>query len=395
MWIVGMIDKIGVAVVATNQKFLTDLHLVGQNAKIGSLVSALLLSYGIGFFLWGWLTDRLGPKKCASVGLFCWGLSTALAAIAPSFEVLFISRILLGLSEAFLWPVSNSLTARWFPLSERGRAKSIWINGTNIGPGITGFLITFLLATVEWRGVFWFLTAAAWLICLPMVLFLVSDDPSMDKRVSQAELKIIKQEQLTTDRKQAETNIRKTLKYWLVVLSFGINILGVYGLATWFPSYLANAKHFSMKTTSFYMLFAYGLALLITFWIGSYTDKTHKKAIWTFFGYLGAAIFLFLSAQIPSPVVDAVLVGGALTLLQGFTTPMIHGVLHSMSPTEEIGKNTGIMSGVANFIAAFVPTAMGALITIGHGSYAYAFALLIGAFLIASSCGFYLSKRGY
>ncbi|WCK52315.1 hypothetical protein PP175_12670 [Aneurinibacillus sp. Ricciae_BoGa-3] len=69
--------------------------------------------------------------------------------------------------------------------------------------------------------------------------------------------------------------------------------------------------------------------------------------------------------------------------------------MHSMSTTEEIGKNTGIMSGVANFIAAFVPTAMGALITFGHGSYAYAFALLIVAFLIAAFCGLMLTRKGY
>jgi hypothetical protein len=50
LWIVGMIDKIGVAVIATNKTFLTDMHLVGQIAKIGSLVSAMLFSYGIGFY---------------------------------------------------------------------------------------------------------------------------------------------------------------------------------------------------------------------------------------------------------------------------------------------------------------------------------------------------------
>jgi MFS family permease len=395
MWIVGMIDKIGVAVIATNKTFLTDMNLIGQNAKIGSLVSAMLFSYGIGFFLWGYFTDRLGPRLCAIIGLSGWGLSTAMAAMAPNFETLFISRILLGLTEAFLWPVSNSLTARWFPLNERGRAKSIWINGTNIGPGITGFLVTFLLASFEWRGVFWFLTAAALFVCLPMVIFLVRDLPAKDQRVSEKELAHIQAGQLIVENKSGEKNIRSTLKYWLTVLSFGVNILGVYGIATWFPSYLANAKHFSSKETSFYMLFAYAVALIVTFWIGAHTDKTHKKAIWTFRGYLGGAIFLFLASQIDSPVADALLVGGALTLLQGFTTPMVHGIMHSMSTTEEIGKNTGIMSGVANMIAAFIPAAMGALITLGHGSYAYAWTLLIGAFIIAAACGLMLKQRGY
>jgi sugar phosphate permease len=252
-----------------------------------------------------------------------------------------------------------------------------------------------LLAAFEWRGVFWFLTAAAFFICLPMVVFLVKDEPSKDKRVSMQELHHIQSGQLSKTGKSGENNIRTTLKFGLVVFSFGVNILGVYGLATWFPSYLANAKHFSPQLTSFYMLFAYALALCITIWIGMHTDKTGKKAVWTLLGYSGAAVFLFLGSQIASPVADALLVGGALTFLQGFTTPMIHGIMHSMSATEEIGKNTGIMSGVANIIAAFVPATMGALITLGHGSYMYAFSLLIFAFLLAALTGWLLKRRGY
>ncbi|GMA59950.1 hypothetical protein NZD89_10305 [Alicyclobacillus fastidiosus] len=39
MWIIGVIDKIGVAVIATNKPFLQDMHLAGHNGLIGSLTS--------------------------------------------------------------------------------------------------------------------------------------------------------------------------------------------------------------------------------------------------------------------------------------------------------------------------------------------------------------------
>ena len=90
IWIIGMLDKIGVAVIATNQKFLTDMHLVGQNALIGSLVTALLFSYGIGYFIWGWLTDRFGPKRCAVVGLARrppWSNRRAMTSCSPKISV--------------------------------------------------------------------------------------------------------------------------------------------------------------------------------------------------------------------------------------------------------------------------------------------------------------------
>lgn len=396
IWIIGMLDKIGVAVIATDKKFLTDMHLIGQNALIGSLVSALLFSYGIGYFFWGWLTDRFGPKRCGVVGLILWGISTGMAAISPNFTILFISRCILGLSEAFLWPVSNSLTARWFPHSERGRAKSIWINGVSIGAGIAGFVVLGLIQLTTWRGIFWVLTGLAFLVCLPMMLLLVKDDPEKDKRVSVEELRHIKSEPVNT--KGKEFNDKPAIltnSYWLIVISFTATTLGVYGLGTWFPSYLNKFMNFNQGITSMIMLFAWSAAMLLTFWVGPRTDKTHKKAVWNIIGFLGAAIVLILTLFGFSAVADALLVGAAVALIQGFTTPIGQGLIHSISKTDNIGMDTGVLSGFSNIVAAFGPTIMGALISVGHGTYIYSFAFLIIVFLISAGCGVILKQRGY
>jgi sugar phosphate permease len=396
IWIVGMLDKIGVAVIATDQNFLTDMHLIGQNALIGSLVTALLFSYGIGYFFWGWLTDRFGPKRCGVVGLIFWGVSTALAAISPNFTMLFISRCLLGLSEAFLWPVSNSLTARWFPYSERGRAKSIWINGVSIGAGIAGFVILGLLQLTTWRGIFWILTGLSFIICLPMMLLLINDDPEKDKRVSEEELRHIKSVPNNTAKKENSNKpALLTNNYWLIVISFTATTLGVYGLGTWFPSYLKKVMHFNHTLTSIIMLCAWSTAMILTFWVGSRTDKTQKKAVWNIVGFLGAAIVLVLTLLGHSAIADALLVGAAVALIQGFTTPIGQGLIHSVSNTENIGMDTGILSGFSNVVAAFGPMIMGALITVGNGSYKYSFTFLIIVFLISAGCGVILKRRGY
>jgi MFS family permease len=395
LWIVGVIDKIGVSVIATNPVFLREMHLIGNNALIGSLVSALLFSYGIGFFVWGWLTDKFGPRRCALIGLAFWGISTGIAAVSPDFTTLFLSRILLGFSEAFLWPVSNSLTARWFPLSERGRAKAIWVNGISVGSGIAGFVVTSLIGIFAWRGVFWFLTLAALLLCIPMVFFLVKDFPSQDPRVSETELQHIQTEQIVEEIEHKNQNIMTYKSYWMIVISFTGTVLGVYGLGSWFPSYLAIVKHFSPSKTSSFMLLAYGIALIITFWVGAHTDKTHRKAIMNFWGFIGAALFLFFASYIPSATIDALMVGFAIAMIQGITTPMGHGLMHSISATNRIGRDTGLMTGVSNMVAAFGPTIMGALINLAHGKYVLAFSFLIATFIISAACNIYLNRRGY
>ncbi|MGH3171381.1 MAG: hypothetical protein ACRDN0_36665, partial [Trebonia sp.] len=45
--------------------------------------------------------------------------------------------------------------------------------------------------------------------------------------------------------------------------------------------------------------------------------------------------------------------------IEGFTTIAGQGVLHSIAPNERMGRAIGIMTGTANFIAAFGATIMG------------------------------------
>ncbi|MCL6632464.1 MAG: MFS transporter [Alicyclobacillus herbarius] len=397
IWIIGMFDKIGVAVIATNKTFLADMGLLGHNALIGSLVTIMLFTYGLGFFFWGPLVDRWGPRSCAIVGLIGWAFSTFLAAVSTNFTVLMVSRGLLGLAEGFLWPVSNALTAQWFPLRERGRAKAIWINGTNIGPALAGFLVIGLMGEFHWRGVFWFLTGAALIICLPMVLFLVKNDPGEDKRVSKVELELITNQQVSLA-ESAGGEKKATVStgvFWLIVVAEIANVFGVFGLMTWFPTYLENAKHVSPGAMSTYLLLGFGVALLLTIWVGSHTDKTHKKAVWLIWGFVLGAISLFLAAITGPAIGCALFLCASIAFINGITTPMIHGVIHSMSYTGSIGGNTGVMTGVGNTIGAFAPTIMGALVTVASGHYFLAFAFLIGTFLIAALVSIFPSRYGY
>lgn len=394
VWVVGMIDKIGVSVIATNKSFLSEMHLETNHALVGSLVSALLFSYGIGFFIWGALVQRFGPKKSAISGLLLWALSTMLAATAQSFEWLFISRITLGFAEACLWPVSHTLTARWFPLNERGRAKSIWANGTNIGPAISGFLVIAVINAFEWRGVFWFLTALALVICIPLLIFFIKDDPKQDKRVSQNEIDLILSEQLHIEENE-ENHSGKKGSLLLVIIANSACQLGFFGFATWFPSYLAITKHFDQKSMSSYMLLAYGLSLITMIILGRIIDKTNRKAIWNIWAYIGAGLLLLIAGQSSSAVAAALCVALAICLIGGVTTLVSQGLLHSITPTPQMGRNSGIMQGSSSTIAAFGPTIMGALLTLGGGQYGFAFAFLIVVFLIGAVSSMILNRQGY
>jgi MFS family permease len=392
MWIVGMIDKVGVGVIATNNSFLASKHLAGKPTEIGLLTTVMLIFYGVFMPVWGTLTDRYGARKCSIAGLILWGLSTLLAASANGLVVLLISRAILGAAEGFLWPVSNALTARWFPLSERGRAKSIWINGINAGLAISGFLVIGVIGISGWRGVFIVLSALALLVCVPAAIFFVRDDPAQHPRVTSAELTLIKGDRLDAGKSTLSRELR-TGAYWLAVVAWTANNFGVFGLATWFPTYLEKNEGLSAGDTSLFIALAFVLCLVAEPLVGWASDRMHRKAIWLFTGFALAVVFLAITRASSAVTVQLVGVIGAIVGIEGFTTIAGQGVLHSIAPNERIGRAVGVMSGTGNFIAAFGATIMGALI--GLGGFSAAFTFLMAVFAVGCLAAILLHRSRY
>jgi MFS family permease len=388
MWIVGMVDKVGVGVIATNHTFLADMKLAGKPAEIGLLTTVMLVFYGIALPVWGILTDRFGPRACAIAGLVLWAVSTLIAAFATGLAVLLFSRALLGAAEGFLWPVSNALTARWFPLSERGRAKSVWINGINLGFAISGFLVIGVIGLSGWRGVFLLLSALALVVCVPAAVFGIRDDPAAHPRISPAELAVIRSGRL----RAAQREIRSGA-YWIAVAAWVANNIGVFGLASWFPTYLEKNEHISAGRTGLFIALAFILCIAAEPLVGLASDRMHRKAIWLFAGFGLAILFLALTRLSSSVGWQLAGVIGAIVGIEGFTTIAGQGVLHSMAPTERMGRANGLMSGVGNFIGAFGATIMGALI--GAGGFNAAFTFLIAVFAAGCLASLYLHHGKY
>lgn len=390
-WIVGMVDKVGVGVIAANHGFLASMHLVGKPAEVGLLTTVMLAFYGLFMPLWGMFVDRYGPRKAAIGGLALWGVSTVLAAAATGVPMLLISRALLGAAEGFLWPVSNALTARWFPLSERGRAKSIWINGISAGLAISGFLVNGVIALSGWRAVFLVLTALAWLVCVPAAIFLIRDNPEEHPKMSATELAYIQADKL--DESGTLGKELRTGGYWLAVLAWTANNFGVFGLATWFPTYLIKKEGLSPGTSSVFIALAFVLCLIAGPLVGMASDRMRRKAIWLFTGFALAFVFLAITRASSGLPVQLLGVIGAIVGIQGFTTIAGQGVLHSIAPSKRMGRAVGIMSGTANFIAAFSATIMGALI--GAGGFNAAFGFLMAIFAVGGLAALLLHRMKY
>ncbi|GGM62630.1 MFS transporter [Microbacterium saperdae] len=94
----------------------------------------------------GNLADRIGRKKLLLIGASAFGIASAIAAFAPTPEVLIAARLLLGVAGATIMPSTLSLIRNIFTDQvERTRAIAIWssasASGIALGPLVGGALL--------------------------------------------------------------------------------------------------------------------------------------------------------------------------------------------------------------------------------------------------------------
>lgn len=135
----------------------------------GNIVFAFQAAYALGLLIVGRLIDRLGARLGYAVTIAFWSLASVAHGFMNSTTGFLAARFALGLGEAGVFPASLKVVAEWFPKKERALATGIFNAGTNVGAGITPFLVPVLYLHWGWRGCFFgvgaigFLGLALWL----------------------------------------------------------------------------------------------------------------------------------------------------------------------------------------------------------------------------------------
>jgi EmrB/QacA subfamily drug resistance transporter len=124
--------------------------LAGQqwtaNAYLVTLASLILVGGSLG--------DLFGARRVFEFGVIGFGVTSVFCAVAPTIELLVVSRALQGVCGALLTPAALAVIAATFPPDERGRAIGAWTAwsgiGTVLGPLIGGQLVD----SASWRWIF-------------------------------------------------------------------------------------------------------------------------------------------------------------------------------------------------------------------------------------------------
>lgn len=129
-------------VIPVTPTIMNELNISGST--VGYMVSAFAFAQLVLSPLAGRAVDKYGRKPMIIIGLFIFSMSELLFGLGQSVEVLFASRILGGVSAAFIMPAVTAFIADITTNDTRPKAlgymSAAISTGFIIGPGIGGFL---------------------------------------------------------------------------------------------------------------------------------------------------------------------------------------------------------------------------------------------------------------
>jgi MFS transporter, ACS family, glucarate transporter len=188
--IFGYVQRTGIAIAA--DRMLPELGLT--RIQFGWLLNAFLIAYTAlqvpGALAGHWL----GPRRALGlVGLISTLASVSIALLPAGhatgllLALALLSRTLLGMAQAALFPVASGVIEAWFPVRSWGSAQGLIVTGLWIGAALTPPSIAWLMTHWGWRPALVVSSAPALLLVLAWRQY-AQDDPGRHPSIDPHEL---------------------------------------------------------------------------------------------------------------------------------------------------------------------------------------------------------------
>ena len=295
----------------------------------GLILSSFFWSYALLQIPGGWLIDRYGPRRVVAGATLLWGVFQTLLGVASGGLSMLFLRVGLGGAEAPLFPAGSKLNALWLSRHERARGAVLMDAGSPLGAAIGGLAIANLILIFgSWRMAF----IAAGLVtiaCGWLAWRYLRDDPAKHPGVNAAELEHIHggvprpaSAANVTDNEPAFP-VRPAIAMCVGRMSWAMIF---FGLLTWGPSYLTQARGLSLQqigTSTFFIFLCGALGSLTGGFLcdalcgrGLARGKVVKGMV-TFSGLTTLAVFATLPTITSAVAAVAVLCAAAFFLMWG------------------------------------------------------------------------------
>ena len=373
-------NNLALAIPRLAQEFGWSDREIGSKGEL--LLAAFFLSYALSNMLLSPVAERFGPKRSVMVAIGGFSIITVLSAVfGSSFTALVILRLLLGLAEGVHIPMLSAITSRWFRSGERSRANAIWGSGILLSTAIAPLIVIPLIQVWGWRPTFAVLGLGGMLISIPLVYFLVQDEPGQPNSPASREP--------LAD--QSLMPYRRDYRFWLAVVGGSLNAFCAFGLLNWLPTYFNRAKGIDFAQLGWPLALVFAAGILGMAVMAYWGDKWQRRTQLAGFGFLIAGGLVY-TASTTSKLELLVLFFAGAVFCQSAYGAQEYAIVQRLLPADRVGTGTGLYNGLSVLLGGVGGSLIPGSIVAATGSFdAGILSIVVGAWL-ASIVMFVLTR---
>jgi MFS transporter, ACS family, hexuronate transporter len=319
-----------------------------SNTQFSQLQAAFLTAYALMYAGGGKLMDVMGTRRGFLLIMVCWSLACASQGLATTVAFFALSRFLLGMGEGGGFPAATKAIAEWFPPRERSTAMGLVNAGTAVGAVLAPPLIAVVLATLNWRWMF-FLSGGVGLLWAVWWMAAYRT-PAAHPRLSVAEREWIAagQVSLHEDEPVSWIGLFRFPQVWGLVTAKFLSDAAWYFYLFWLPKYLYEARHFDTKQVGYYAWIPYaasGLGSITGGWFSSLLIRRgHSLNFARKVGLgLSAAVMPLVVLVTQSPVQIAIVLFSIAFAGQQSWSTLVMTLPADLFPRRSVGSVAGLV----------------------------------------------------
>ncbi|MGW8667405.1 Cmx/CmrA family chloramphenicol efflux MFS transporter [Streptomyces niveus] len=285
--------------------------------QAGLLISAFAIGMVVGAPLLAAGTLRM-PRRTTLIALISvFGLGQVAGALAPTYEVLFVSRVVSAFACAGFWAVGAAVAIAMVPKTSRARAMAVMIGGLSIANVLGVPAGAFLGTHLGWRSAFWAVGAAS-AIALVGVATLIPRIPLPERK---PELR-------------RELLIYRDRQVWLAIAITALAAGGVFCAFSYLAPLLTDVAGLDEGWVPT-VLALFGVGALIGTVIGGRVADAHLFGV-LLSGVVASTVFLAALALLASSAAAVVVLSLLLGFSAFFTAPALNARMFNVAAAAPI-----------------------------------------------------------
>ena len=231
-----------------------------NTVAMGTVFSAFLWGYGLFQVPWGYVCDRIGPRRTLTAAMLGFAIGAGAMGLVPRLVTISgisvlagfrLVRFVTGVGEAAISSNVTRVIASWTSMRERGFASGLQVCGLGLGGTLTPIFIAWTMVHWGWRASFEICAVLAFLVVALWHSY-ATDWPEEHPDVNAAELQLIHPGSRKGDvgARSSHTGVASvpwlkmlsSLSVWCLILGYGLQGYTFYVYYNWFYFYAVKVR---------------------------------------------------------------------------------------------------------------------------------------------------------